>query len=52
MAKNRTIIHLECKDCGLRNYSQRVSKKRAFGKLALNKFCSKCRKHVVHKETK
>jgi large subunit ribosomal protein L33 len=52
MAKNRVIIHFECAGCGLRNYNKKVSKKRAFGKLALNKYCSKCRKHSVHKETK
>jgi large subunit ribosomal protein L33 len=52
MAKNRIIMHLECSECGLRNYSERVSKKRSFGKLTLQKFCPKCRKHCAHKETK
>lgn len=52
MAKNRVIVHLECADCGMRNYSKRVAKGRQFGKLALSKYCSKCRKHVSHKETK
>jgi len=52
MAKNRTIVTLECKACKMRNYSKLVSKKRAYGKLELNKYCSKCMKHEVHKETK
>ncbi|MBU1007540.1 50S ribosomal protein L33 [Candidatus Dependentiae bacterium] len=52
MAKNRTIITFECEACKMRNYSKLVSKKRAYGKLSLNKFCVKCRKHQVHKETK
>jgi len=52
MAKNRTIIHLVCSECKSRNYSKKVSKKRDFGKLELNKYCSKCRKHQSHKETK
>ena len=52
MAKNRVIVHLECEGCGLRNYSKRVSKKRDYGKLALRKYCAKCRKHAAHKETK
>ncbi|MFC1854447.1 50S ribosomal protein L33 [Candidatus Dependentiae bacterium] len=52
MAKARTVIHFECRSCGARNYSKRVSKKRAFGKLALNKYCKKCREHAEHKETK
>lgn len=52
MAKNRTIITLECTECKSRNYSKMVSKKRAFGKLTLKKYCSKCRFHTGHKETK
>lgn len=52
MAKNRVIVHFECGGCGGRNYSKRVAKGRQFGKLALNKYCSKCRKHHTHKETK
>lgn len=52
MAKNRIIITLECTGCKMRNYSKLVSKKRAYGKLLLNKYCAKCRKHQEHKETK
>lgn len=52
MAKNRTVIHLECSDCRNRNYHFRVGKKRAYGKLNLSKYCWACRKHSVHKETK
>jgi large subunit ribosomal protein L33 len=52
MAKNRTIIKLECGECKMRNYSKLVSKKRVFAKLELSKYCSKCRKHQAHKETK
>ena len=52
MAKNRVIVHLACSGCKMRNYSKRVSKKRAYPKLELSKFCSKCRAHCSHKETK
>lgn len=52
MAKNRIIITLECTECKSRNYSKLVSKKRSYGKLALQKYCFKCRKHQGHKETK
>ena len=52
MAKNRTIIHFKCSECKTLNYSQNVSKKRSFEKLVLSKYCSKCRKHNEHKETK
>ncbi len=52
MAKNRIILHLECGECGHRNYYNRISKKRVTGKLSLKKFCSTCRVHKDHKETK
>ncbi|MBD3231088.1 50S ribosomal protein L33 [Candidatus Dependentiae bacterium] len=52
MAKARTIIHFECKQCKERNYSKMVSKKRKFAKLNINKYCPKCRIHNEHKETK
>ena len=52
MAKNRVITHLMCEECKRRNYSQTVSKKRVAGSLKLKKYCSHCRKHFVHKETK
>ncbi|MBM3887119.1 50S ribosomal protein L33 [Candidatus Dependentiae bacterium] len=52
MAKNRTIIHLECTETGMRNYSILVSKKRQFGKLSLKKYCPKLKRHTIHKEVK
>lgn len=52
MAKNRVTTHLACGQCKERNYTQVVSKKRSVGSLALKKFCSHCRKHAAHKETK
>ena len=52
MAKNRVTTHLACEECKERNYTQVVSKKRTVGSLKLNKYCSRCRKHNDHKETK
>ncbi|MFC1841623.1 50S ribosomal protein L33 [Candidatus Dependentiae bacterium] len=52
MAKNRTTTHLTCTTCKERNYTQVVGKKRAMGSLKLKKYCSRCRKHVEHKESK
>lgn len=52
MAKNRVISRLACEECKERNYSQQVGKQRSLGSLKLRKFCSRCRKHCVHKETK
>jgi large subunit ribosomal protein L33 len=52
MAKNRITTHMACAQCKERNYTQVVGKKRAAGSLKLSKFCSRCRKHTEHKETK
>lgn len=52
MAKNRVTTHLMCEQCKERNYTQVVSKKRTVGSLKLSKFCSRCRSHNPHKETK
>jgi large subunit ribosomal protein L33 len=52
MAKNRITTHLACESCKERNYTQRVSKKRAAGSLKLKKYCSRCKAHQPHKETK
>jgi large subunit ribosomal protein L33 len=52
MAKNRVTTHLACEVCKERNYSQTVNKKRTVGSLKLSKYCSRCRKHHAHKETK
>lgn len=52
MAKNKIAIHLMCEDCRERNYTHVVSKKRVAGSLQLKKYCSRCRSHRQHKETK
>jgi large subunit ribosomal protein L33 len=52
MAPNRSIITLECSVCKERNYSGSKNKKKTQEKLTLSKYCSRCRKHQQHKETK
>ncbi|MDI6640838.1 MAG: 50S ribosomal protein L33 [Elusimicrobiota bacterium] len=47
----RIIIILQCTVCKSRNYYFARGKKKDY-KLELKKFCSKCRKHTVHKEIK
>ena len=49
---NRSIIALECIICKERNYSTTKNKRTMQEKLALSKFCRRCRKHTEHKETK
>jgi len=48
----REIITLACVDCKNRNYTTTKNKKTTPDKLELKKFCSTCRKHTAHKETK
>ncbi|MDE2268004.1 MAG: 50S ribosomal protein L33 [Betaproteobacteria bacterium] len=52
MAKNRVVYHLVCQSCKERNYTGTSSKKRTGGSLNLSKYCSRCRKHNPHKESK
>jgi large subunit ribosomal protein L33 len=48
----RMILLLQCTECKERNYSTVKNKKNTAEKLELNKYCSRCRKHTKHKETK
>jgi large subunit ribosomal protein L33 len=52
VAATRVIITLECTACRERNYSTTKNKRANAEKLALSKFCWRCRKHTNHKETK
>jgi len=42
----------ECTACKNRNYTSMKNKKKNPDKLERKKFCSVCRKHTKHKETK
>jgi large subunit ribosomal protein L33 len=48
----RDIVTLACAECKNRNYTTTKNKKTTPDKLELKKFCSTCRKHTAHKETK
>ncbi|MBN1232292.1 MAG: 50S ribosomal protein L33 [Candidatus Coatesbacteria bacterium] len=52
MKQGREIIVLECKECKMRNYTDTKNKKKHPEKAEYKKYCPKCRKHVVHKQTK
>jgi large subunit ribosomal protein L33 len=47
----RVDVALACGDCESRNYKT-TRKKEQKGQIELKKFCPKCRKHTLHKETK
>jgi large subunit ribosomal protein L33 len=48
----RDIITLACSDCKRRNYMSTRNKKKTTDKLEVKKYCSSCRIHTLHKETK
>ncbi len=53
MAKKgpRILIAFKCKDCGSQNYISQKNRANTKEKLELKKYCRKCRKHTLHKET-
>jgi large subunit ribosomal protein L33 len=52
MAKvKRNIIALKCEECNNKNYVS-YKTKNIKEKLEQNKYCSTCKKHTAHKETK
>jgi large subunit ribosomal protein L33 len=48
----RDIIQLACGECKRRNYVTTKNKKKTTERLQMKKFCSWCRTHTAHKETK
>jgi len=52
MAKtNRELVALVCKNCKSQNYISSRNKVNMEEKLAIKKFCKKCKKHIEHKES-
>lgn len=50
--KNDRMVVLACEECKERNYTTTKNKKTLKERMELNKFCPRCNKHTVHKETK
>ncbi|PIP15459.1 MAG: 50S ribosomal protein L33 [bacterium (Candidatus Ratteibacteria) CG23_combo_of_CG06-09_8_20_14_all_48_7] len=48
----RDLVTLECTECNRRNYNSTKDKKKQKERLQFRKYCSACRKHTLHKETK
>jgi len=46
------LIKFKCEACKKSNYYSTRNKKKVKEKLALKKYCPKCRKHTLHKESK
>lgn len=50
--ENRIIITLACTECKSRNYVTQKNKKNDPDRMELRKYCSRCRAHRPHRETK
>lgn len=48
----RVQVTLECTESGNRNYLTTKNKQKQPSRLEMNKYCPKCRKHTLHRETK
>ncbi len=48
----RVLVTLACSECKRRNYTTTKNKRTTPEKLNFRKYCSFCRTHTVHKETK
>jgi len=56
MAKKgvRVVIYLACTECASkpRNYTSEKSRRNDPNRMELKKYCSMCRRHTLHRETK
>jgi large subunit ribosomal protein L33 len=50
--ENRIVVTLACTNCKHRNYTTSKNKKNSPERLELRKFCTTCREHTAHRETK
>ncbi|NLD71435.1 MAG: 50S ribosomal protein L33 [Chloroflexi bacterium] len=52
MAKRATrlVITLACTECRERNYTSEKNRQNDPGRMSLNKYCPRCRKHTEHRE--
>ena len=48
----RANVTLKCSVCGEKNYRKEKNKNNTQDRLELNKYCSRCQKHTLHKEEK
>ncbi len=55
MAKKKAIrltITLACTDCKEQSYTSEKNRRNDPSRMELNKYCPRCRKHTMHRETK
>jgi large subunit ribosomal protein L33 len=46
------LVKMKCEVCRAVNYHSTRNKKKIKEKLEMKKYCRKCRKHTLHKESK
>ncbi len=48
----RIVITLACTECKERNYLTEKNRRNDPGRLELRKYCPRCRRHTLHRETR
>jgi len=48
----RLAITLACTECRERNYLTEKNRQNDSGRLELQKYCQRCQKHTMHRETR
>ena len=48
----RPVVTLACNECKERNYTTEKNRRNDPARIELKKFCSRCRTHTLHRETK
>ncbi|KUK46079.1 MAG: 50S ribosomal protein L33 [Anaerolinea thermophila] len=48
----RPVVTLECTECKERNYTTEKNRRNDPGRMELEKYCKRCKKHTMHRETK
>ena len=48
----RDIVTLACEDCRSRTYTSTKNRRNTRDRLALRKYCPRCRSHRLHRETR
>lgn len=48
----RHVVTLACPECKERNYTTEKNRRNDPDRVEFNKYCPRCRKHTVHRETR
>ncbi|MCH8849293.1 MAG: 50S ribosomal protein L33 [Chloroflexi bacterium] len=49
---DRSVITLACSECRGRNYATSKNRRNDSERLELKKYCRRCRRHRLHRETR